>query len=137
MDGAPDILFATINCQLAELACQSQAIAEKYNDMITLVNTARELADKWKIAWKVCSVVDNHLSTFSKTVATADRTLNQWYKRLSQLLSDALALVNPETLDQQLLLVVDSAVTATLATPAFTQQLASAIAMNVTTQVDC
>jgi hypothetical protein len=132
-DGTLDTLFATINQHLKELARQSQAIAKKYDNMLALVKTVQEFAEVGAIKQNVQLAVAMHTSTFGDTVALAESSLNQRYERTSQLLVEASDIINQDNLHQQVMVAVDSAVTATLATPDFSQSLDSAGAMTLVT----
>jgi hypothetical protein len=88
-NGSPDKLFATINQHLEELACQSQAIAKKYDKIHALVNAVQKLVDIDAIEQTVQLAVAVHTSTFQETVNLAESSLNQQYECMSQLLAEA------------------------------------------------
>jgi hypothetical protein len=64
-------------------------------------------------------VVVHHTTNFQETVALADSSLNKQVEYTSQLLAEARDIVKNNNLHQRITVAVDSAITATLASPGF------------------
>jgi hypothetical protein len=132
-DGSPSTLVMAMNKQLEELAHYHNDIAMKYNKMHALVTEARELTDEWVIKQKVQLAVTACTNTFQETVALAASSLYKQGEQTAQLLAEARDIVKHNNLHQLITVVVDSAITATLATPDLAQQLDLLVAPTLAT----
>jgi hypothetical protein len=91
------------------------------------------ITNKWAIKQKVQLAVAVGTTTFQETVTLAASSLDMQVEQMSQLLTEARDIVKNNNLHQRITVVVDSAITATLATPNFSQRLDLAVAATLVT----
>jgi hypothetical protein len=70
--GTPSTLFAMINCHLAKLSQQGQAIPKEFDIILALFNNAQVLVDEREIDRKVSLAVRLHTSQFSDLIALVE-----------------------------------------------------------------